>query len=166
MPGHSPPASSGVLTTPISSKNGKYPRTPSDLPSQHKPRSRKANRGLVSQFTHLSSSSSATNQKILPGKSPSEVTSWLNQEHEVLREPPVQQAEALISSSSPNQTTAMTVPNHQILFFLWNLPSSSAETRLPPTCSVPQPGSRISPSEPHRNKSISSKKVSRQNDNP
>lgn len=86
--------------------------------------------------------------------------------HEVLREPPVQQGEAPISSSSPNQTTAMTVPNHQILFFLWNLPSSSAETRLPPACSVPQPGSQISPSEPHRNKSISSKKVSRQNDNP
>lgn len=119
-----------------------------------------------SQFPHLSSSSGATNQTFLPGKSPSEVTSQLDQEHEVLKEPPVQQTEAPISSSSPNQTTAMTFPHHQILFFLWNLPSSSAETRLPPICSVPQPGSRISPSQAHRNKSISSKEVSRQNDNP
>lgn len=157
--GHSPPASSGVLTTPMSRTSGKYPCTPWDLPSQCKPQSRKANRGL-------SSSSGPTHQKILPGKSPSEVTSQLNQEHEVLGEPPVQQAEPPIPSSSPNQTTAMTFPNHQILFFLWNLPSSSAETRLPPTCSVPQPGSRVSPSEPHRNKSISSEEVSRQNDNP
>lgn len=117
--------------------------TPLDLPSQHKPQSRDVNHGLASQFTHLSSSSGATKQQILPGKSPSEETSQLNQEHEVLREPPVQQAEAPISSSSADQTTAMTFPSHQILFFLWILPSSSAETRLPPTCSVPQPGSRI-----------------------
>jgi len=71
---------------------------------------------------HLSSSSGATNQKILPGMSPSEVTSRLNGEHEVLGEQQVQQAEAPIRSSSLNQTTVTTVPNHQLVFFLSNLP--------------------------------------------
>lgn len=96
VPGRFCPCQLWTCPQPPSVDNGKQPCAPPDLPSRQKPRSEKADRGLVSQSTHLSSSSDATNQKILPGMSPSEVISWPNREHEVLREPQVQQAEARV----------------------------------------------------------------------
>lgn len=101
-------------------RTGNSPAAPAPaLPSQQKPRS-----GKVSQSTHLSSSSGATDQKTLPGMSPSEETSQPSREREVLGEPQpqIQQVEAPASSSSLNQTTAMAAPSHQLLFVLCSLP--------------------------------------------
>lgn len=139
MPGHGSLSSPGAVCPHLQRGWESAPCLFGSLPHRN-PRSKKADRALVSQSVHLSAtkmpqirrSCQECHLQNLPPSAPAEPSCCRNHKFSALRLP-----------SKPHHLTNHSYDSSQppafFFFFLLHLPYSSAEAALLTTCSIPQP---------------------------